>query len=327
MKAVRIHEFGGENVLRYEDAPMPEPKAGEVLIKVAAVSMNRADLSRRAGSYRAAAAPAPTFPMALGLDGAGVIEAVGEGVTDRSVGERVAFFGPSYAEYTCVPAAATALAPDGLSLEVAACVPIIFMTAWYCLRGDATSLKDGETALIQAGGSGVGTAAIQIAKYTGAKVITTASTDEKCQKSLDLGADIAINYSTHDFVEEVKKATDGHGVNVVLESVGGEVYTKSLEAMAPGGRLVSIGRSAAPVPEVEQKFLEEQKITATPYNVGAQRNTDPEGMIRDTEMILMFIDMGVFKVVIDRTFPLSEAAAAHRHLGERKAFGKVVLVP
>ena len=324
MKAVRIHQFGDESVLKYEDAPEPQPKAGEVLVKAGAVSMNRADLGRRAGTARGAAGAAPVFPMALGLDGAGTIEALGEGVTDRSVGQRVAFFGPSYAEYTALPAASTVGIPASLPFEAAACVPVVFMTAWNGLRG---VLKSGETALVQAGGSGVGTAAIQVAKYTGAKVLATAGSDEKCQKCLDLGADVAINYSTQDFVAEARKATEGRGVDFVLESVGGDVYTKSLEAMASGGRLVSIGRSAGPVPEVEQKFLEEHGITATPFGVGAMRTESPQEFMAGMEMVLMFIDMGIFKVVIDRTFPLSEAAEAHRYLAGRKNFGKVVLAP
>ncbi len=327
MKAVRIHELGDPSVLKYEDAPDPQPKPGEVLIKVEAVSMNYADVGRRSGRYGGGAAP--SFPLALGLDGAGTITVVGEGVTDRSVGQRVAFFGPSYAEYTTVPSSSTAKIPDGVPSEAAACVPVTFGTAWFCFK-EATELKSTENVLVQAGGSGVGTAAIQIAKYIakdGGKVVTTVGRDEKRQKAKDLGADVVVNYSTEDFVEEAKKATDGKGVDVVLESVGGDVYKKSLDAMAPGGRLVSIGRTGGEVPKIDEEYLKQRDLTAIPFGFGTLRNermTEVRGQI---EMLMMLIKMGLFKVVIDSTYPLSDAAAAHRHLEDRKAFGKVVLIP
>ncbi|MSQ14528.1 MAG: NADPH:quinone oxidoreductase family protein [Dehalococcoidia bacterium] len=326
MKAVRIHELGDPSVLKYEDAPDPQPKPGEVLIKVEAVSMNFADVGRRSGRYGGGT---PTFPIALGLDGAGTITAVGEGVEDRSVGQRVAFFGPSYAEYTTIASGSTAKIPDGVSSEAAACVPVTFGTAWYCLK-EATELKSTEHTLVQAGGSGVGTAAIQIAKYIakdGGKVVTTAGSEEKCRKALELGADVAINYTTQDLVEEAKKATGGKGVDVVLESVGGEVYKKSLEAMAPGGRLVSIGRTGGEVPEVGQDYLSQRGISAIRFGFGTLRNERMVEVRGQIEMLMMLIKMGLFKVVIDSTYPLSEAAAAHRHLEDRKAFGKVVLIP
>ncbi len=326
MKAVRIHETGDPSVLKYEDAPDPEPKPGEVLIKVEAISMNYADVGRRSGRYAGAA---PNFPIALGLDGAGTITALGEGVTDRSVGQRVAFFGPSYAEYTTVPWGSTAKVADGVPIEAAACVPVVFGTAWYCFK-DVTELKSTEDVLVQAGGSGVGTAAIQIAKYIakdGGKIITTAGSDEKVQKARDLGADVAINYNSQNFVEEAKNATGGKGVDVVLESVGGDVYKQSLEAMAPGGRLVSIGRTGGEVPKVDEEYLKQRDITAVQFGFGAMRNERMSEVVGTIEMLMMLIKMGLFKVVIDSTYPLSEAAAAHRHLEGRKAFGKVVLIP
>lgn len=327
MKAIRIHETGDPNVLTYEDVPDPQPKPGEVLIKVEAVSMNYADVGRRSGRYGGGAAP--NFPIALGLDGAGTITAVADDVTDRTVGQRVAFFGPSYAEYTTIAAGSTAKIPDGVAIEAAACVPVVFGTAWYCFK-DVTELKSTEDVLVQAGGSGVGTAAIQIAKYIakdGGKIITTAGSDEKVQKALDLGADVAINYNIQNFVDEVKKATDGKGVDVVLESVGGEVYKQSLEAMASGGRLVSIGRTGGEVPKIDEGFLSQKGISAVQFGFGTLRNERMAEVVGTIEMLMMLIRVGIFKVIIDRTFPLSQAQDAHSYLEGRKAFGKVVLIP
>ncbi len=321
MKAVRIHEFGAEDVLRYEDAPVPEPGPRDLLIKIEAASLNHADLSQRQGSYRG---NAPQLPLIPGLEFAGTVESAGAEVLGFQPGQRVVANAGTggYAEYAAVRASVVRTVPEGISAVEASAVPVAFLTAWFGMLEDG-GLKSGDTVLIQSGGSGVGIAAIQIARHVGAHAITTAGSDEKCAKARDLGAEHAINYSTTDFVAEVMRITNGKGVNVVLESVGADVYGKSLQALAPGGRLISIGRSGGPVPDPAPQPPEGR--TASGFTLYSHMPPRGKGLDELHTIFDLILD-GSLKVVIDKTFPLAQAGDAHRYLAERRNFGKVALV-
>ena len=323
MKAIRIHEFGPtEEVLRYEEVPIPEPSPEEMLIKVEAAALNRADLSLRRGSYRVSAADLPLIP---GRELAGTVVKLGHQVQGFRVGERVVAHPVlgGYAEYAVAKPAFARPIPDGVDAAVAAAMPTVFLTAWFGLMEEA-GLKSSERVLVQAGSSGVGVAAIQIARRAGAWVATTAGSDQKTRRLAELGADEAINYAEVDFRDEVRRLTEGRGVDVVLEMVGGEVYTKSLDVLAPGGRLVSIGGAAGPPPDPPPALTEGRR--AVRFSITNYLNARPEAFTMLDTMLGLVRD-GTFQVVIDRRFPLAEARAAQRYLEGREHFGKIVLVP
>lgn len=321
MKAIRIHQFGPtEEVLQYEEVPTPTAGSNELLIKVEAASLNRADLGLRSGRYRVKPEDLPLIP---GREFAGTVASLGSGVQGFSTGQRVvAQTGMGgYAEYAVAKTSVVRPVPQGVDSVTAAATPTVFLTAWFALLEDG-KLQKGERALIQAGGSGVGMAAIQIVKLLGSSVITTAGSDDKCRRLRDLGADEAINYTTKDFREEVRRVTGGRGVNVVLEMIGGEVYTKSLEVLAPGGRLVSIGGAAGPIPDSPPPLTEGRK--ASRFSITNYLNSRPEDF-KQLDTFLKLIGEKKLKVVIERTFPLKEARAAQRYLEGRDHFGKVIL--
>ena len=323
MKAIRVHEYGDKTVLRYEDVPDPEPAPKRVVVTVRASSINRGDLSRRQGTYGGGFS---AFPFTPGWEVAGTVEAVGEGVEGLAAGDRViAQMGDGgYAGKALVHPAGVYRMPDSMSFEEGCTIPVVFMTAWIALR-KLCRLQANETALIQAGGSGVGIAAIQIAKLSGARVITTAGSDDKCGRCLELGADHAINYRDRDFVQEVNRITEAAGVDVVLESVGGDVFEKSLAAMGRYGRLCMVGNSSGQANSVDPRFLMFKNLSVSGFYLGAEIAAGGAGAAM--EEILRLFEQGKLRTVVDRTFPLAETAAAHRYVGERRNFGKVVLVP
>lgn len=322
MKAIRIHQFGPtEEALQYEtDVPVPEPAADEVQIKVEAASLNRADLGVRRGTGRA-----PDLPFVPGREVAGTISEVGPDVRGFQVGQRVVAHPGigGYAEYAVSKAVYTRLLPDGVDAVKAAAMPTTVLTAHFALKDEAKLAKD-ERVLIQAGSSGVGTVGIQIARHMGARVITTAGTDEKCRRLHDMGADETINYEVRDMVQEVMRFTGGRGVDVVFEMVGGDVYTKSLLCLAPGGRLVSIGGAGGPVPDPPPALDGGRK--ASRFSITTYLNNKPDAFA-DLDVYLDLVANGKMQIVIGKTFPLSEARAAQKHLEGRDHFGKVVLVP
>lgn len=321
MKAIRIHQFGPtEEVLQYEEAPTPVAGSNELLIKVEVASLNRADLGLRSGRYRVRPEDLPLIP---GREFAGTVASIGPGAQGFSVGQRVvAQTGlGGYAEYAVAKTSQARPVPEGMDSITAAAVPTVFFTAWFALLEDG-KLQKGERALIQAGGSGVGMAAIQIAKLLGASVITTAGSDDKCRRLGALGADEAINYTAKDFREEVRRITDGRGVDVVLEMIGGEVYARSLEVLAPGGRLVSIGGAVGPIPDPPPPLTEGRR--ASRFSITNYLNAHPDDF-KQLDVFLRLIQEKKLKVVIDRTFPLKEARAAQRYLEGREHFGKVML--
>lgn len=322
MKAVRIHEFGDESVLRYEEVPQPSPAEDEVLVKVEATGVNRADATIRRGAYTF---NPDSFPVTLGMEFAGTVAAMGSGVSDFRPGDPVLTYAGTggYAEYAVAKAARTRPVPSGVDSRTAAAIPVVFLTAWCGLVEEA-GLQRGDTVLIQAGGSGVGVAAIQICKSLGATVVVTSGNDEKCARCLALGADHAINYNRQDFVAEVNRLTGGRGADVVLEMVGGDVFTRSLEVVAPGGRFISIGRAGGPVPDKAPTLSEGR--TATRFFVNLHLNAQPDHY-RHLDRFLADTAAGKHRIVIDTVFPFSEAAGAHRRLVGREHFGKILLVP
>ncbi len=239
MRAARLHRIGSpEDAIKIDDVPIPEVRDGHVLIKVAAAGVNFADVGWRLGTY-----PVAKLPMILGLEAAGTVEAVGPGVRAFSVGDRVVTFAmETWAEYALGAEQTTFPVADQMSLEEAASIGVVFLTAWHCLI-TAGRAAAGESVLVHAAGSGCGVAAIQIAKHLGLRVLTTASSDEKLQKARALGADDLINYASTDFVAETKRLTEGRGVDLVLDGIGGETLLRSLQCMAFGGRSFRFGKA------------------------------------------------------------------------------------
>lgn len=321
MKAIRIHQFGPtEEVLQYEEIPIPEPKPQEVLVKVEAASLNRADLGLRSGSYRVKPEDLPLIP---GREFAGTVVGLGSEVQGFQIGQRVVAqpgLG-GYAEYAVVKVSVTRAVPLGVKSVQAAAIPTAFLTSWYALIEEGR-MKSNDQVLIQAGSSGVGIAAIQIAKHIGARVITTAGSDEKCRRLRDLDVNETVNYTTKDFKSEVLRLTGGRGVDVVLEMVGGEVYYKSLEVLAAGGRLISIGGAFGPIPDSPPTLTEGRKVTR--FSITNYLSSHPQAYDQLDALLILVRDKK-FQVVIDRTFPLSEARAAQRYLEGRQHFGKIVL--
>jgi NADPH2:quinone reductase len=321
MKAIRIHNFGPtEEVLQYEDVPVPEPKAGEVLIKVEAASLNRADLGLRKGAYRISPDQLPVIP---GREFAGTVEKLGGDVSGFRVGQRVVGY-PSlggYAEYAIAKTPDVRPIPEGVTAAQAAALPTAFLTAWFALKTDG-DIKSGEWLLVQGGSSGVGTAAIQIGRHLGAKVIATTGSEEKARRLRALGADTTIVVPESDFLSEAMRATANRGVDVVLEMIGGDVYQKSLQTLAPGGRLISIGGAFGPIPDAPPSLTEGRK--ATRFSITNYLKAKPEDY-KQLDEILKLVAEKKFQVPIDKSFPLAETRAAQRYLEGREHFGKVLL--
>ena len=321
MKAAVYDRNGPPDVLRYAEVPDPPLHRGGVIVQVAAVSIEGGDVLNRAGGALTG------DPHIVGYQCAGYVREVGADVQGLEEGMAVAcvMASGSHAELVSVPEQACWRVPEGLSIEAAACVPIPFGTADDCLF-EFGRHQPGESVLVQAGASGVGIAAIQLAKRAGARVFATASKDDKLERLAELGVDHGINYTTSDFVHEVRRLTDGRGVDVVVDSVGGHVLAGSLQCLAYRGRCVTVGNAGREQGErydLSSLMAGNQSITGV--FLGAEIATD-----RVQLMIARHLDdvaNGELKVVIDRTFPLSEAAAAHAYLESRQAFGRVLLIP
>jgi NADPH:quinone reductase len=322
MKAAVYYEVGGPEVFRYEDVPDPAVAPGGLVVKVEAVSIEGGDTLNRLHG-----APG-RFPHIVGYQCAGVVVDKGADVTAFALGDRVVTVGldGSHAELRSVDQLAAWKIPGGVPTEEAACVPIPFGTADDCLF-EFGHLQAGETALVHAGASGVGIAAIQMAKRGGATVFATASSDEKLARLREFGLDHGINYAAGDFVAECRKLTDGRGIDVVVDSVGGPTLQGSIEVLAYRGRCVSFGdagRSAAG--RVDISTMRPNNQTLSGYFLGAEliSGDRARSMIEGN---LDAVARGELKVVIDRRFPLSEAAAAHGYIESRQAFGRVLLIP
>ena len=322
MKAVRVHQYGGPEALRYEEVPVPEPGAGEARVKIEAIGLNYIDIYQRTGLY-----PLKT-PFTLGMEGAGVVDAVGANVTEVRKGDRVAYamhLG-SYAEHAIVPAWKLAPLPQAIDSRAGAAAMLQGMTAHYLTR-DTFPLKKGESALIHAAAGGVGLLLIQIAKRLGATVFGTVSTEQKAQLAKEAGADEVILYTKADFAAEVKRLTNGAGVQVVYDSVGKDTFEKSLDCLRPRGYLVLFGNSSGPVPPFELgKLAQKGSLFVTRPTLLHYAATRQELLERASDLF-NWIARGELKLRIDKTFPLKDAAESHRQLEARKTAGKVVLIP
>ena len=325
MKAVTVRQRGDQAALQYEEVPDPGVGPGDVLIRVRAASVNRGDLNL---GYAAAGRSSTEGPVVIGWDVAGDVAEIGSQVRNLRVGQRVVarLVDGGYAELAAAPAATVVSLPDELDYDQGASVPVAYLTAWVALF-DTARLASGETALVHAAGSGVGMAGVQIAKHVaGARVFTTAGTDEKVARAMGLGADAAINYSTQDFLAEVLRLTHGEGVQVALDGVGGEVFARSQQALAEGGRLVSVGRASGVAPEIDTALAERKRQeVVTGWRLRGVR-THEEAAV-DLARIIELVAQGTLKTIVDRVFPLAKAEEAHRYLASRAQFGKVILQP
>ncbi|MCC7104184.1 MAG: zinc-binding dehydrogenase [Chloroflexi bacterium] len=320
MKAIRVYEFGGPEVMRYEDMPDPMAGPGEVLVRVHAAGVNFADHLTRRGAYRG-----EQPPLTPGLEAAGVVEAVGEGVSWPSVGDRVfGWIGHSYAQRAVTTPGRLLSIPEGLTFEQAAVVPVVSATAWMSL-GELARVQPGERVLIHAAGSGVGMAAIQVAKALGAWVAVTAGSDWKLERAGKLGADLGLNYSQGDFSELLLAATDGKGVNVALEGVGRATFAGTMRSMAQLGRVVIYGSPSGARVELDTRIAIFRNLTLFGLAITTPARAEQTISSFKAGGLPMLTD-GRLRPIIYRQIPLAEAAAAHELLLSRELFGKLVLV-
>jgi NADPH2:quinone reductase len=324
MKAVRVHAFGGPEVLTYEDAPDPIPQAGQALVRVEATGVNFIDTYHRTGVYK------NSLPIVLGVEGAGMVTALGPGATAVSVGDRVAWAEPacmgSYGELIAVPANRLVTLPPSVTTRQGAAAILQGITAHY-LACSTYALKPGDTCLVHAGAGGVGLLLIQIAKMRGATVITTVSTDEKAALARTAGADHVILYTREDFEVETKKITGGRGVQVVYDSVGKTTFDKSLNSLVPRGLLALFGQSSGVVPPVDPQVLSQKGALFLTRPTIAPYVATTEELRRRAGDVFNWMTGGALKVRMEFEFPLRDAADAHRALEGRKTTGKVILIP
>jgi len=323
MRAIKVVNPGQGYTLSVAEIAKPNPASGEVLIKVAAAGLNRADLAQAMGFYP----PPPGAPATLGLEVSGVVEALGDGVHSLEVGDEVCALlgGGGYAEYAAVSEKCVLPLPKGVRLVDAAALPEVHFTVWTNLI-DTARLKPGESIIIHSGSSGSGTAAIQLCAARGHKVYATAGSVEKCAAIAKLGATRAINYREEDFVDVVKTETNGRGVDVILDMVGGEYIQRNMSAAALWGRIVNIAYQSGMQASVNFAPLLMKRLSLLATTLRARSN-DEKGAIRDALLreIWPQIAAGRIKPVLDRTFPLAEAGAAHARMAKSGHIGKILL--
>jgi NADPH2:quinone reductase len=322
MKAIRIHAPGGPEALTFDDVPEPTPGAGQVLVKLAAAGVNFIDVYFRTGMYKA------PLPLTLGLEGAGVVTAVGTGVTDVKVGDTVAWTGVpgSYAQMAVVPADRFVKLPPGVDPKVGAAAMLQGLTAHYLVRS-SYPLKKGDTCLVHAAAGGMGLLLCQMGKMLGATVIGTVSTEEKAALAKGAGAEHVILYSQQDFEPEVKRITGGRGVDVVYDGVGATTFDKSLSCLRPRGYMILFGAASGPVPPLDLQvlnvrgslFLQRPSLN---HHIAAR-----EELLQRAGEVLGWIKDGKIKLRIEHQFPLAQAAEAHKALEGRKTTGKILLIP
>jgi NADPH2:quinone reductase len=322
MKAAVYYENGPPNVFRYEEVADPPLHAHGVRIEVEAIAIEGGDVLNRAGGALT------SRPHIVGYNCAGVVRDVGAEVRDRKPGDRVTALMPngSHAAVVSVPAFATWLVPEGCSIEHAACVPVSWGTAHDCLF-EFGRLQAGETVLVQAGTSGVGIACVQLAKRAGATVLATSSSDDKLERLKAYGMDVGINYKSGDFVEAVRAATNGQGVALVVDSVGGTTLVGSMQSIGYRGRVIQVGNVSRGDKRVDISPLAGVNGSLTGVFFGLETVRSAARVVPMMQSLLRDIAKGELKVVVDRRFPLSEAAAAHAYIESRAALGRVVLVP
>ncbi|WP_226004325.1 quinone oxidoreductase family protein [Natrinema salinisoli] len=324
MKAIEVQAYGGSDELSVVDVPTPEPDAGEVRIDIEAAGINFADIMQREGQYP----DGPEAPYVPGMEAAGTVDAVGDGVEDLSEGDRVVAMldGGGYAEYVTADAELLFPIPDAMSFEEAAGFPVQFLTAHACLF-EWGGLEDDESVLIQAAAGGVGTAAVQLASNAGAEVFGTASTQEKLDLAAELGCDHPINYTETDFRETVDEETDGQGVDLVLESVGDDVFDRSLDAMAHFGRMVTYGVASGVPAEVSNRRLLFENKTIKGFHLGQASFRAPNKVMKAIPELTDGFASGDLEIILGQSFDLEDAAEAHQYIEDRKSSGKIVLKP
>jgi NADPH2:quinone reductase len=323
MRYIHISKHGGPEVMTVKEGRMPDPGNGEVLIKVQAAGVNRPDVMQRQGLYP----PPPGASPILGLEVAGEVEAIGKDVSAWSVSDRVCALtnGGGYAEYVAVPAGQCLPVPEGLTLEEAAALPETFFTVWSNVF-DRARLKPGESFLVHGGSSGIGTTAIQMASALGSKVFTTAGSQEKCAACRRFGADVAVNYHEQDYVEVLKQATDGQGVDVILDMVGGDYVSRNLKLAAKDGRIVSISFIKGSRVEIDMMHILLKRLIVTgstlrPRTAGAKADIAEKLRVH----IWPLIENKKIKPPIAARFPLEDVADSHRLMESSKHIGKIIL--
>ena len=323
-KAIRIHEYGGPEVLRWEDVPVSEPGPGQLRIRHAAIGLNYIDVYHRNGLY-----PLPSLPWTLGMEGAGRVEAVGAGVTEFQVGDRVAYASPpvgAYAEVRLIPADRVVALPETIDDQTAAAMMLQGMTAQYLLRR-TYRVQPGYAILLHAAAGGVGLIASQWARQLGALVIGTVGSDEKAEIARAHGCHHTIVYSRENFVDRVREITNGQGVAVVYDSVGQETFTGSLDCLRPLGMMVSFGNASGPVPPFEPGLLAAKGSLFLTRPTVMTYTAKREDMATAAAELFEVVTLGAVKIAVRQTYPLAETAQAHRDLEARKTTGSTVLLP
>jgi NADPH:quinone reductase len=322
MKAIRVHAPGGPEALRYEDVPRPTPGPSQVLVKIEAAGVNFIDVYQRTGHYKV------PLPFTLGQEAAGSVAAVGPGVAEPKVGDRVAYTTilGAYAEYALVPADRVVVLPDGVSTKQGAAAMLQGLTAHY-LATSTYPLKPGDACLVHAAAGGAGLLLCQVAKLRGARVLGTVSTREKAAVARAVGVDDVILYTEQDFEVEVKRLTNGAGLQVVYDSVGKTTFEKGLSCLAPRGMMVLFGQSSGPVGLFDPQVLNQKgSLFLTRPTIVHYIATRAELVARARE-VLGWVESGKLKLRIERELPLAQAAEAHRLLEARQTVGKVLLIP
>ena len=321
MKAIQLTEVGGPEVLKFVEVPEPAPGPDQAIVQLSAAGVNYMDVQARIGASN------PTLPLIPGGEGSGIVIEIGKGVTEVSVGDRVAYTGAgmSYAEKVCVPSWRLVKVPDGMDVEVGAAAMLQGMTAHY-LAFTTYPLKDSDTALIHSGAGGVGLLLIQMAKMAGARVITTVSTKEKSAIAQDAGADHIILNSQENIADEVMKITNDQGVQVVYDAVGKDTFEESVASLSPRGYLVSYGAASGPVPPVPLSVLNPKSLFLTRPTLVSYTATREELEQRSAD-VLGWVKTGKLQVKIHGRYALKDAAEAHRDLQGRFTSGKLLLIP
>ena len=322
MKAIRVHNYGGPEVLKYEEVPVPEPGAGQARVKIEAIGLNYVDIYQRTGLYQS------PLPFTLGREAAGTVDAVGPNATEVKEGDRVAYAVEpgAYAEYAIVPAWKLVPVPAKIDSRSAAAAMLQGMTAHYLVH-NTYPLKQEETALVHAAAGGVGLLLTQVAKRCGARVFGTVSTEEKARLAREAGADEVILYTQTDFLAEVKRLTNGAGVHVVYDSVGQTTFEKSLDCLRPRGYLVLFGQSSGPVPPFDLGKLATKGSLFVTRPTLLHYMSDRRELLERANDLFNWIASGQLKLRIDKSFPLAQTAEAQRQLEARKTTGKVLLIP
>lgn len=323
MKFAEVTKPGGPDAIKLGERATPKPRKGEVLVKVAAAGINRADTMQREGKYPQ---PRDTSDI-MGLELAGEIVALGEGVTQFKIGDKVCALlaGGGYAEYCEVPAVQCLPVPRGLSMIEAGATPETFFTVWTNVF-ERCHLAPGETLLIHGGSSGIGTTAIQLAKALGSNVYVTAGSDEKCAACVKIGADAAINYKTQDFAEEIKKLTGGKGVDVILDMVGADYFARNCQSLGMEGRLVYIATQSGVKTELDIRPIMQKHLFITGSRLRARTIEQKGALTKEMyRQVWPLIEAGKAKPIIYKTFPLAQANEAHRLMESSAHIGKIVL--